>query len=259
MESSVYQGDCCQVMRDFLDESVDMTLTSPPYDMIRAYNGYVFDYKKVADELYRVTKEGGIVVWVVGDQTISGSESCSSFRQALYFKEIGFNLHDTMIYQKDNPVPVGGNNRYYQHFEYMFVFSKGKPKTFNPIMVERRNKHNDKRTERVKGFNRSKDGNFTKRLVKISDRVKLGNVWKYVVGGGNSVEYGVEHPAAFPMQMAIDHILSWSNEGDIVLDPMAGSGTSLLAAKKLNRKYIGIEISETYVKYIKNRLAGEYK
>jgi site-specific DNA-methyltransferase (adenine-specific) len=201
-----------------------------------------------------MTKEGGVVVWVVGDATIKGSETGTSFKQALYFKECGFNLHDTMIYQKDNPPPVGGHNRYYQHFEYMFVFSKGKPNTFNPIDAERRNKWADKRTERVKGFTRDKDGNFIKKKVSLTGRVKIGNIWKYVVGGGNSVDYGIKHPAAFPEHLVNDHITSWSNEGDLVYDPFIGSGTTAKMAIINERNFIGSEISEEYVGVAKKRI-----
>jgi len=245
--NKIYCENCLTTMDRMNDGFVDLTVTSPPYDNLRDYNGYSFEFEKVANELYRVTKEGGVVVWVVADATIDGSESGTSFKQALYFQSIGFNLHDTMIYLKDNPPPVGGSNRYYQHFEYMFVFSKGKPKTFNPIMTQRRNKWNDKRTERVKGFNRNKQGEFTQKKVSLTGDVKIGNVWKYVVGGGNSVPYGVKNPAAFPEKLAEDNILSWSNKGDIVYDPFLGSGTTAKMAKVHERNYIGSEISEEYV------------
>ena len=249
-----YNESNLETMARMPDNFVDLTVTSPPYDNLRTYNGYSFDFKNVAKELFRVTKQGGVVVWVVGDATIKGSETGTSFRHALFFKEIGFNLHDTMIYQKDNPTPVGGPNRYYQHFEYMFVFSKGGPKTFNPIIVERRNKYNDKRTERVKGFNRDKDGNFTKKLVVLQENVKIGNIWKYIVGGGNSVEYGTKHPAAFPEKLVLDHITTWSNEGDLIYDPFMGSGTTGLVASKLGRNYIGSEISKEYCEIAEKRI-----
>lgn len=249
-----YNENCLDTMSRMPDGFIDLTVTSPPYDNLRTYNGYSFEFEKVAKELFRVTKQGGVVVWVVGDATINGSETGTSFKQALYLKEIGFNLHDTMIYQKDNPPPVGGQNRYYQHFEYMFVFSKGRPKTFNPIIAERRNKYNDKRTERVKGFNRDKDGNFTKKLVVLQENVKIGNIWKYIVGGGNSVEYGTQHPAAFPEKLASDHILSWSNPGDLVYDPFMGSGTTAKMAIPNGRNWIGSEISEEYCKIIEERI-----
>ena len=242
-------------MKTLEDNSIDLTVTSPPYDNLRTYNGYTFDFEGIARELYRVTKQGGVVVWVVGDATIKGSETGTSFKQALFFKEIGFNLHDTMIYLKNNPPPVGGHNRYFQNFEYMFVFSKGSPIRKNLITRKRRNKHNDTRVSRVKSFTRDKSGNFVKKYIEFKDQVKKGNVWEYIVGGGNSVEYGIKHPATFPEKLAEDHILSWSNEGDTVLDPMAGSGTTLKMAKKNGRSYIGIEISEEYIDIINKRLA----
>lgn len=253
MENQVIQGDCLEVMKTLEDKSIDMVLTSPPYDNLRDYKGYTFNFEGIAQEIYRVLKDGGVCVWVVGDATIKGSETGTSFKQALYFKEIRFNLHDTMIYQKDNPPPVGGTHRYFQHFEYMFIFSKGKP-IFNPIGVERRNKWNDKRISRYKAFTRDKNGNFKKKNVSLVGEVKRGNVWKYVVGGGNSVPYGIKHPATFPEKLAEDHILSWSNEGDTILDPMAGSGTTLKMAKKNNRNYIGIEIAPEYIDIINKRL-----
>jgi len=233
-------------MYNIPDEYIDLVVTSPPYDDLRKYNGYSFEFKPIANELFRIIKKHGVVVWVVGDSTVNGSETGTSFNQALYFKEIGFNIHDTMIYQKDNPPPVGGNNRYYQHFEYMFVFSKGKPKTFNPIKAKRRNKYNDKRTSRIKSFNRDKNGEFKKREVSLIGDVKIGNIWKYIVGGGNSVEYGVKHPAVFPYNLVKDHILSWSNKNDIVYDPFMGSGTVAKCCIDLNRNWIGSEISKKY-------------
>ena len=245
-------------MKTLEDNSIDLTVTSPPYDNLRDYNGYTFDFEGIAKELYRLTKQGGVVVWVVGDATIKGSETGTSFKQAMYFKEIGFNLHDTMIYQKDNPPPVGGVTRYFQHFEYMFVFSKGVPKKFNPICADRRNKWEDKREFRYKAFVRGKDGSFKKKLVRLTGKVKIGNIWKYVVGGGNSYPYSLGstslgHPAIFPEKLAEDHILSWSNPDDVVMDCLAGSGTTGIMAHKNGRKFILIETSETYCDIIKER------
>ena len=239
--NKVIQGDCLEVMKGIPDKSVDMVLTSPPYDNLRDYKGYSFNFEGIAKELYRIIKDGGVVVWVVGDATIKGSETGTSFRQALYFKEIGFNLHDTMIYAKQNPVPYH-HNRYNPQFEFMFVFSKGKPKIFNPIQ------------ENTKGFKTGKyrypDGSLKIANTPIIKETKmLNNIWYYVVGGK-----GNNHPASFPEKLAEDHILSWSNEGDIILDPMAGSGTTLKMAKKNNRNYVGIEIAPEYIEIIKNRL-----
>lgn len=255
--------DCVQYMHKMEKDSIDLTVTSPPYDDIRNYEdtlswGYGA-FKCVADQLYRITKEGGVVVWVVGDATVNGSESGSSFKQALYFKQIGFNIHDTMIYHKENPPPTGGPNRYYSAFEYMFVLSKGKPKTFNPIMVERRNKWNDKRTSRTKGFVRDKDGNMEAKHVELNlDKpVKMQNIWTITVGGGISTtdKEAFKHPATFPERLAEDHILSWSNKGDIVFDPFMGSGTTGKMALKNSRSFVGVEIVDKYFDIAESRLS----
>jgi len=235
-------------MKDIPDNSIDLTVTSPPYDNLRKYNGYTFNFDGIAKELYRVTKQGGVVVWVVGDATIKGSETGTSFKQALYFKEIGFNLHDTMIYQKSTP-PLT-HNRYEQNFEYMFIFSKGNPKTFNGLREPKEYKDNRKN----KAFGRNKDNSVDIGYSSSDDTRLKRNVWKFFAGGGANDKLSAQHPAIFPEQLAEDHILSWSNEGDIILDPMAGSGTTLKMAKKNNRNYIGIEISPKYVDIIRERL-----
>lgn len=243
--------DNVEGMRNLIgDSSIDLTVTSPPYDSLRNYNGYSFDFESVANELFRVTKDGGVVVWVVGDKTNKGSESGTSFKQALFFKEIGFNLHDTMIYQKKTP-PLT-HNRYEQEFEYMFVFSKGKPKTFNPLMIPK--KYMDNREN--KAFGRNQDNNHDMGFSsKKTHRIK-GNVWGYSVGGGKSTKDKIafQHPAIFPDKLAEDHILSWSNEGDIVFDPFMGSGTVAKMAMINNRNFIGFEISAEYVEIAHERL-----
>lgn len=249
--NKVIQGDCLEVMKTMSDCCIDLVVTSPPYDNLRTYNGYTFYFEGIAKELYRITKNGGIVVWVVGDSTIKGSETGTSFKQALYFKEIGFNLHDTMIYQKSSP-PLT-HNRYEQNFEYMFVFSKGKPKTFNGIKVPR--KYKDTRTD--KAFGKNTDNSVDRGFSTQNKEVLKTNVWNIFAGGGSSDKIASKHPAIFPEKLAEDHILSWSNEGDIILDPMAGSGTTLKMAKKNNRNYIGIEISQEYIDIIKKRLCLE--
>jgi site-specific DNA-methyltransferase (adenine-specific) len=245
--NKVIQGDCLEVMKDIPDKSIDMILTSPPYDNLRTYNGYAFDFVGVAKELYRVTKQGGVVVWVVGDETSKFCESLSSFKQAIYFNEIGFNLLDTMIFaKKDYPPAYPTLRRYANQFEYMFVFSKGKPETFNPIQVEKMGLGQGK-----KAFRKTNGELVRKLVVDNGKKTKpASNLWFYQVGGGN----GSNHPAVFPEKLAEDHILSWSNEGDTILDPMAGSGTTLKMAKKNNRNYIGIEISPEYIDIINKRL-----
>lgn len=249
--NKVILGDCLEEMKKMPDESIDLTVTSPPYDNLRTYNGFTFDFEGIARELYRLTKQGGVVVWVVGDATIKGSETGTSFKQALYFKEIGFNLHDTMIWQKDTFTAVGAlKTRYAPVFEYMFIFTKGKLSCFNPI----KDKKNKYFGDTVHGKIRQKDGT-TKDMVgknkkTIAEYGQRLNIWKI----NAQRQRGECHPAPFPEQLANDHILSWSNEGDTILDPMAGSGTTLKMAKKNNRNYIGIEISEEYIKIIDERL-----
>lgn len=240
--NKIYNEDCLDTMARMEDNFIDLTVTSPPYDNLRTYNGYSFDFENIAKELYRVTKQGGVVVWVVGDATIKGSETGTSFKQALFFKECGFNLHDTMIWQKTNPPPNDKRqNRYINAFEYMFVFSKGKPKNCNYIIEEC--KHYGK----IRGGTKQLDIDSDKRRVSKKSEVNktkpLVNVWRISKYCGKN-----NHPAPFPEQLANDHIISWSNEEDLVYDPFMGSGTTAKMSKMNNRNYIGSEISEEYCK-----------
>ena len=241
------------MMRAFDDSIIDLTLTSPPYDKLRSYRGYDFPFKEIARELYRVTKPGGVVVWVVGDATVKGSETGTSFQQAIYFKEIGFNLHDTMIFQKTNPIPQIYRRRYQNIFEYMFVFSKGRVKTHNPIMIDCLHAGLELKGTTYKNFSRG-----IQKRAKAAKPVKQqkikGNIWEYVVGKRAEDQSAKPHPAPFPCALARDHILSWSNEGDLIFDPMCGSGTTCLVANELKRSYIGIEISQEYCELARTRL-----
>jgi len=248
--NKIYNEDCLLGLKNIPDNFITLTVTSPPYDNLRKYNDFVWNFESVAKELYRVTKEGGIVVWVVGDATIQGSETGTSFKQALYFKECGFKLHDTMIYAKTNPIPQN-HNRYEQSFEFMFVLSKGKPATFNPLLTETKNKGKE-----FEWGNRQTvmDDNQCRRH-RASDKRKVNatkvrnNIFYYSIGGGRT-----GHPAVFPEKLAEDHILSWSNEGDIVLDPFMGSGTTAKMAILNKRNYIGFEISTGYCGIAQKRL-----
>jgi len=253
--NNIYNENCLDTMSRMEDNFIDLVVTSPPYDDMRTYNGYCFDFESVAKELFRVTKKGGVVVWIVNDKTEKGSEIGTGFKQALYFMGCGFNLHDTMIWKKKNPIPNDPRqNRYIQGFEFMYVLSKGKPKTCNYLKVPclmagidagtgtARKQNGDIRTDRKE-----------KRKGKVvKDKKPLTNIWEY----SNGTIYK-KHPASFPSDLASDHIISWSNEKDLVYDPFMGSGTTAKMAKLNNRNYIGSEISAEYCEIIEERLKAK--
>ena len=250
---SIICGHNIDIMKQIDDCSIELTVTSPPYDNLRDYQGYDFQFEPLARELFRVTKQGGVVVWVVGDATIKGSETGTSFKQALYFKEIGFNLHDTMIYRKINYLPLT-HNRYDQEFEYMFVLSKGIISTFNPIKILSKFGGCEKDWNSKKNI-KEQTARVRNEVTIIGNEKLKANIWSYPIGNiGTDVN---DHPAPFPEKLAQDHILSWSNEGDTVLEPMCGSGTTCKMAYKLNRKYIGIDCSENYCRIAEQRIADE--
>lgn len=253
---NLLKGDCLELMKDIPDGSVDLTVTSPPYDNLRSYNGNNESWNQalwesVIEELYRVTKEGGVVVWIVRDATIKGSETGTSFKQALHFKEVGFNIHDTMIWSKWSPFP--DKARYNQSFEYMFILSKGRPKAINLIKDKLNKRYGDK----VNGTSREKNGDTlelhgkkkSKTINKYGTRL---NIWTNTPTMSSKERTG--HPAQFPLSLAEDHLISWSNEGDVILDPFMGSGTTGVACKNLNRNFIGMELDEDYFKVAKERI-----
>ena len=243
-------------------EIIDLTVTSPPYDDLRSYNdssSWNFNtFKSVADELYRVTKVGGVIVWIVGDSVIKGSETGSSFRQALYFMDLGFKLHDTMIYQKNgSPFPARRDgNRYSQVFEYMFILSKNtKPKTAH-LLCDKPNRWAGY-THFGKGSIRQKDGQLVERNIKpIPEYSPRNNIWKYNTGKNYSSKdvAAFEHPAIFPEHLVKDHVLTWSDENDLVLDPFMGSGTTAVICRETNRQYLGYEIDNEYYNICKRRM-----
>jgi len=253
----LYCCDNVEYLKTVETNSFDLTVTSPPYDNLRDYKGYSWDFEALARELFRTTKEGGVIVWVVGDATINGSETGSSFKQALYFMECGFNLHDTMIYQKDS-ISFPEINRYSQIFEYMFILSKGSPNTFNCIK-DRKNLHANG-SKHIKGNYRDTNGkarhNKENLLKKHGSRF---NIWRISVGCNKSTKDKIafEHPAIFPEKLAYDHIISWSNENDIVFDPFMGSGTTAKMCEISQRKWIGCEISKEYCEITKSRIETE--
>lgn len=250
--NKIYNESNLETMKRMPDNFIDLTVTSPPYDGLRTYNGYSFPFEDIAKELYRVTKDGGVVVWVVGDSTINGSESLTSFKQAIYFVEnCGFNLHDTMIYHKDS-FAFPCSNRYYQTVEYMFVLSKGTPKTTNLMQVKTTHFNNSASTKR------QADGTLEKVKYKTGKETRVKeNIWKYGVGNGKSTndQIAFKHPATFPEKLAEDHIVSWSNEGDLVYDCFGGSGTVAKMAHKWKRNWILSEISSEYVQIAEKRIS----
>jgi DNA modification methylase len=258
-KNKIYLEDNLETLSKMSENFYDMVITSPPYDEIRKYNGFSFDIDKLSNELYRTIKKGGVVVWVVNDQVIKGSESGTSFRQALKFMEAGFLLHDTMIYEKNSssyPSSSKGN-RYTQIFEYMFVFSKGKPKTVN-LICDKPNKwagHKNwgKNTKRIGDNEQLVDVGDIKPVPEFSPR---NNIWRYVNGGGfaSKDKIAYKHPAIFPEELVRDHLLSWTNEGDLIYDPFMGSGTVAKICILTKRDYIGSEISEEYVDICNERI-----
>ena len=246
----VYCQDCVSFMKRLGKECIDLTITSPPYDDLRNYNGYSFDCDSIAEGLFRVTRPGGVVVWVVGDKTVKGNKTLTSFKQALVFQKLGFNVHDVMIYKKKN-TPFMRSNAYTNCFEYMFIFSKGSPKTFHPLK-EPTIRHGYE----MLVSNKKADGVNRKVLGRLNEKKVRTNIWEYAVGLGGSTRDRIafKHPAIFPERLAEDHILSWSDEGDIVFDPMCGSGTTCKMARINSRNYIGCDISQEYVDLATERL-----
>jgi DNA modification methylase len=251
---NLYHGDCLEVMRDMPDGSIDLTVTSPPYDNLRTYNGNIAEWgehvwKQVIQELFRLTKQGGVVVWVVGDATIKGSETGTSFKQALWAKDCGFNLHDTMIYAKNCYMPQT-HNRYEQAYEYIFVLSVGRPSVFNPIMIP----CTSEGSKKYRGNSKAAETSYSER--KRNEYTQTGaekqhpNIFYYTVGKNDKTK----HNAPFPQDLAKDQILTWSEIGDVVLDPFMGSGTTGKMAKQLNRNFIGIEKDPEYFKIAQDRI-----
>lgn len=248
--NKIHNVDCLEFMKQVPDNFLDMIITSPPYDNIKNYKGFKFDFESIAKELYRILKDGGVIIWNVADQTKNGSETLTSFKQAIFFNNLGLNLHDTMIYKKTNYTPLT-HRRYEQEFEYIFCFSKGKPKTFNPIKIPC--KYAGTETWGEPNFYKTSDDELTKTNKKVINDEKIkGNIFEYQTGSCKTGK--IKHPAMFPLELAEDMIKSWSDENDIVYDCFIGSGTTGLACIKLNRNYIGTEISEDYVAIANKRL-----
>lgn len=244
-----FVANCVDFMFGMDEDIIDLTVTSPPYDDLRNYDGYSFDFENIARQLYRVTKTGGVVVWVIGDK-INGGKSLSSFRQGIFFQEIGFQMHDVMIYQKKN-TPFMRSNAYTNCYEFMFVLSKGKPNTFNPLKTQ-----TARHGPEMLVHNKGPDGVNKKVLKELKKEKTRTNIWQYAVGlGGTTTDrIAFKHPAVFPEKLAEEHILSWTNQGDLVFDPMCGSGTTGKMAIINRRRFIGVDISKEYIAIAKKRI-----
>lgn len=256
--NQIFNEDCLEGMQRIPDGAIDLTVTSPPYDNLRNYALGIATqwaqpvWEQVIRELYRVTRQGGVVVWVVGDATIKGSETGSSFKQALFFKEVGFSLHDTMIYQKETPIPQFKSHRYTNSFEYMFVFSRGKPT--KGTLLEVKTKCGGRVDKNYRGQVTSDDKYIGKDVKVIKDSKLRANIWTY--SQNNGIDRNIGHTAQFPEQLARDHILSWSNQGDVVLDPFMGAGTTAKMAVLEKRHFIGFELNAEYRRLALKRVAA---
>ncbi|HVF47652.1 MAG TPA: site-specific DNA-methyltransferase [Pyrinomonadaceae bacterium] len=254
---TIYHENCLDTLGRLPDDVIDMTITSPPYDDLREYNGYHFPVEDIAAALYRKTKPGGVVIWVVGDRTVNGDETLTSFKHALIFQETGFKVHDTMLYVKNNPIPSDCGKRYRQCFEYMFCFSKGQPKTFNPITEPTKSAGSKIKAFRITERGR---GNVPDEDIgrQIKTERKVSNIFTYNIGTSSSKDkVAFNHPAIFPEKLVEDQIRTWTNSGDVVYDCFMGSGTTAKVAQLLDRKWLGSEISEQYVSLANERL-GPY-
>lgn len=255
MINKIYNENCLDTMGRMPDNYLDLALTSPPYGELRTYNGYSFPFEDIAKELYRVVKPGGVVAWVVGYETKAGARGLDPMKQAIYFTEqCGFKLYDQIIYEKSS-FSFPDKTRYYNVWEHIFLFSKGKIKTFNPI-EDREVKYTQ---SRGKATQRQQDGSLKdtgRGIIQYKKVSRRFNIWRYSTGYGNSTrdKIAYKHPAIFPEKLAQDVILSWTNEGDIVYDPMSGSGTTVKMAQSLKRQWIGSEMSSEYCNIIKERL-----
>lgn len=259
----IFNADCVSHMQSMQENSIDLVVTSP-YDNLMDYNNsssWNFEvFKSVADQLYRIVRPCGVVVWIVNDASINNSETYTSFRQVLFFREIGFNLNDTMIWNKQS-TSFPDSNRYLQSFEYMFVLSKSSNHTdFKMTCNLIRDRRNMSSGSSVHGTGRQRNASF-----KVCDGYEKGkslsefgirfNVWNIHCAKGTEL---TGHPAQMPIQIAEDHIRTWSNPGDLVFDPFLGSGTTACACLNRGRRFIGCEIDPDYFAIAQKRISEHF-
>ena len=253
-DGKIIRGDCVKELKKIKNEYFDLSVFSPPYDNLREYKGFNFDLHELGEQLYRTTKKGGVVVMVIQDQTIKGHKSLTSFRTIVdWCDNVGFGLFECNIYKKNGKDGAWWKNRFRVDHEYMPIFVKGeKPKTFKKDCIKIPSKHAGKTMKG--GANRNKDGlTINSSRIKINNTKCRGTIFDYS-NGGDKINLKRQHPATFPDKIPYDFIRVFSNEGDLILDPMAGSGSTLVTAKILKRNYLGIEISEEYCKLAQQRV-----
>jgi site-specific DNA-methyltransferase (adenine-specific) len=252
--NKVYQQDCIVGMRKIPDGAIDLVVTSPPYDNLRDYNGYSVDLNETGKNIYRILKDGGVAVMVIQDQTKNFGKSLTSFRTIVdWCDNVGFKLFECVIYRKNGTEGAWWKNRFRVDHEYMPIFLKGeKPQYFNKDSLKVKSKHGGKI---MTGFaNRKTNGETGKSITKAINEMKCrGTVWDYLMAGDKD-PVKRKHPAPFPDKIPFDFINCFCPPNGIVLDPFVGSGSTVVGAKKLNRSFIGFDISEEYCNLTRKRL-----
>lgn len=257
--NEVYCGDCVKLMKLLPDSTIDLVVTSPPYDKIRDYNGSIhFDLHKTGQEIFRVLKSGGIAVMVIQDQTKNFGKSLTSFKTIIdWCDNIGFKLFETIIYRKNGSEGVWWTKRFRVDHEYMPIFLKGKkPQYFNKEPLKIPSKHGGK--VMTGSGSRKTNGETQKTVTRAINFKKCrGTIWNYLMAGDKN-PLKRKHPAVFPDKIPYDFIQCFCPEEGIVLDPFAGSGSTLVMAKKLRRSFIGFDIVPEYCELARERLKTEF-
>ena len=252
--NSIICGDSAEVLKNFPDNSIDMVVTSPPYDGLRDYNGFSLDLHKIGKEIYRVLKDGGIAVMVIQDATKDFAKSLTSFRTIVdWCDNVGFRLFETVIYHKNGTEGAWWKQRFRVDHEYMPIFMKGKkPQYFNKEPLKIPSKHGGKVMSG--SGNRRTDGTLSETVRRPINTMKCrGTVWDYLMAGDKN-PLKRKHPAVFPDKIPYDCIQCFCPEGGLVLDPFIGCGSTAVMAKVLGRNYIGIDISREYCDLAEERI-----